>query len=359
MEKGNQIKSTTKKSGVLTITTIVVLVIVLLSVAYTWYQLRNLENGILDVCATQQDAYVQLVLDQINLKENRDDEEIIMDILSTLDASFNKYWTFSKDHEMLFVKDIMETNRYKGLTTVSYYNSESATEFLESLQVDRVIHRNILIDGKEYVASGVAFRYGEDDYRLCLLTNRDVILSNNRFMGAKLEMIILIGFILIVLLAAAMLFARKQELLERTINEREESIQKLQEMVGQLNELLCQKEHYDTRYQLWSKEVLKDFLEKLRMKGIKTVVTAKIHCESEEAKDIFLDGACIMLDKKVLRFVLSNNDLLLLYLQCDEQGIKTSLMPLLNPGVSLKGVETIVLGQLNLGRYVQELDIEV
>ena len=361
MNRGNmgKISNLNKKRGILTMTTIVILLIVALSCVYTWYQIRNLENGILDVCATQQDAYVQLVLDQINLKENRDDEEIIMDILSTLDASSSKYWTFSKDRAMLFVKDIMETNRYKGLTTVSYYDSESAKEFLDSLMVDRVIHKTIIIEGKEYIASGVAFRYGENDYRLCLLTNRDVILSNNRFMGAKLEMIILVGFVLIVLLAATMLFARKQEMLLRTIDERDRTIDRLQDMIGQLNEMLCQKEHYDTRYQLWSKDAIKDFLEKIRMKNVRTVITAKIHCDTETDKHVFLEKASVILDKKVLRFVLSDNDFLLLYLLNDEKGFKASLTPILNQGIVLKELEPLVLGNTNLDHYVRDLDIEV
>ena len=58
---------------------------------------HQFENGIIEVCADQQDAYVQLVLDQIYIKDNRDDASIIEEILGTLDASTNKYWTFSKN----------------------------------------------------------------------------------------------------------------------------------------------------------------------------------------------------------------------------------------------------------------------
>ena len=95
-----------------------------------WYQIANFEAGMLDVCATQQDAYVQLVLDQINIKSNRDNEEIITEILGSLDASSNKYWTFSKNEAMVFVKDVLETNKYQGFTTATYYVSESAKAFL-------------------------------------------------------------------------------------------------------------------------------------------------------------------------------------------------------------------------------------
>lgn len=360
MKRGLKIKEIKKKKkSILAITTLAVLIVVAICGLFTWYQIYNLENGILDVCATQQDAYVQLVLDQINLKENRDDEEIIMDILSTLDSSSKKYWTFSKDRSMLFVKDVIETNRYKGLTTVTYYDSESAKEFLESLMVDRVIHKSIIIDGKEYVASGVAFHYGEDDYRLCLLTNRDVILNNNKFMGAKLEMIILVAFMLIILMAVSMLFARKLELVKSSVYKNEDEIERLQGMVGELNELLCQKEHYDTRYQLWSKESLKDFLDKLRTKGVKRVIMVRLNFLEDYKKHYFLEKASILLDKKVLRFVINDTDIMLLYIQYNEVDVAKSLEQLIKPGIVVTKQEELVLGQINLDHYMRDLDIEV
>lgn len=117
--------------------------------AFVYYQMVRYEDGLLDVCATQQDGYVQLVVDQINLKSNRDNEEIITDILGTLDASSNKYWTFSRDQAMLFVKDVLETNKYKGFTTATYYVSDSAREFLETLKQDRVPHSQIEHGGQK------------------------------------------------------------------------------------------------------------------------------------------------------------------------------------------------------------------
>ena len=61
------------------------------------HQAQEYERSTLAIYAEQQDAYVQLVLDQINLKDNRNDEQIIKEILETMDASSNHYWTFSKD----------------------------------------------------------------------------------------------------------------------------------------------------------------------------------------------------------------------------------------------------------------------
>ena len=150
-----RVKKNKKPKNVLVITTIYVICFSVIAGVFAYTRINKYEEGVLEVCATQQDAYVQLVLDQINLKSNRDDEQIINDILGTMNSSSNKYWTFSKNQSILFVKDVLETNRYKGVTTATYYESESATEFLNNLQNNRVTHDFIEIDGNSYVASGV------------------------------------------------------------------------------------------------------------------------------------------------------------------------------------------------------------
>ena len=103
-----KLKDRLGKHPVLIITTICVICVAVIAGFTAHIELQRYEDGILDVCATQQDAYVQLVLDQINLKDNRNDEQIIKEILETMDASSNHYWTFSKDQSMLFVKDNLQ-----------------------------------------------------------------------------------------------------------------------------------------------------------------------------------------------------------------------------------------------------------
>lgn len=343
-----------KRSRFLMLTMISVIVVVVACVAFAWYQIYNMESGILDVCATQQDAYVQLVVDQINLKENRDDEEIINDILSTLDSSTSKYWTFSKDRSMLYVKDVIETNRYKGLTTVSYYDSDSAKDFLDSLQTGRVIHKTIVIDDKEYIASGVSFSYGDEDYRLCLLTNKEVLLNNNKFMSAKLEIIILIGFMIVAAMAVILLYARRIDALQKREKQKEANIERLQGMVGELNELLTQKEHYDTRYQIWSRDSIKEFLEKLKSKNVE-VYAAEVHFTEIHYRHTFLEKAGVLLDKKVLRFLVDDCRMLLLYVQYGELDVHNSLHPLLNEGVRVEKVEALDLAQLDYDAYIKAL----
>lgn len=88
-KSGNNKKAGMKRHPILIITTICVVAAAALGGLITYILIGRYEKGIIEVCATQQDAYVQLVLDQINLKDNRDDEEIINDILKTMDSSSN------------------------------------------------------------------------------------------------------------------------------------------------------------------------------------------------------------------------------------------------------------------------------
>lgn len=196
----------TKKRRVNTwMVTILSLALVITVGALAWLQLSSYEAGVLDVYASQQDGYVQLVLDQINLNRQRSDEEIINDILGTLDASSSHYWTFSRQDSMIFVRDVLETNRYKGFTETTYFISESARTFLERLETDRVIHDTIQIDEVPYVASGVEFTYGGENYKICLLTNAETVLDHNAYLNAKINLVVL-SFVLLGIVVISLIF---------------------------------------------------------------------------------------------------------------------------------------------------------
>lgn len=172
-----------------------VLITILLAIAielvFAW-QIAAYEDGILDVNAFQQDAYVKLVLDQINLEDNRTNEEIIEKILATLDTTGSRYWTLSENHTMLYVQNVSGSNTYRNLTAESYYSDPSAADFFSSLEKDRVIHREIRVEGQEYVASGALFSYNGSDYKLCLLSDREALLNNNKYLAAKVNLYILV-----------------------------------------------------------------------------------------------------------------------------------------------------------------------
>lgn len=160
---------------------------------------RQYENGILEINSEQQDGYVKLVVDQIRLQENDSSAEIITNILSTLDASNSRYWTFADDGSIVFVKNKEETNLYQSVSTQRYFAQQGNADFTESLRKDKVIHQQITLDGDRYIASGTLFRYNNRNYQLILLTSVNSILENNVFMEAKTELYAVLIFILLLL----------------------------------------------------------------------------------------------------------------------------------------------------------------
>ena len=307
-EKGKKPKKVKKqarrreKHPILLITSICALILAALALAFDQFQMYRFEKGLLDVCAAQQDAYVQLVLDQININQNRDVADII-DILETMDGSSNKYWTFSREQSMLFVKDVLETNRYQGFTTATYYISDSARDFLDGLQLNRVIHKNIEIEDKEYIASGVAFTYRGAAYRLCLLTNKSVMLDNNEFLRAKTELNILFVCLVLLLVTVPMLFASKIRKLLIEKDRRGDVINDLNSQLTQLNRLLSDQAIHDSRRNVWSGKSFDDFADKIRERNVVPSSIIKVRCADEEVAQELLSKAGAVMDRSVLRFL--------------------------------------------------------
>lgn len=256
-------KRENKKKRHISLIKILILMILICSglIALTHFEMARYEDGILDVCATQQDSYVQLVIDQIYLKENRSDEEIIEKILNTMDSSSNRYWTFSKEQTMLFVKDALETNRYQALTANSYYTTESSRNFVDSLELRKVKHQRIILDNKEYIASGALFEYAGEEYRICLLTNTTVLLDNNKFLGSKMELIIIFAvsfsMIFIFPIAMTMIYNRSA----KKVSDAETDLEVANKTIESLNEKLITDEIYDNRKNLFNLSVVEKFVD--------------------------------------------------------------------------------------------------
>ncbi len=329
---------------------------VIILAVFFWLQLANYEKGILDVYATQQDAYVQLVLDQINLKENRNDEEIINDILASLDASTNKYWTFSKAQSLLFVKDVLETNKYKELTTESYYTSDSSRDFLESLILNKVTHADVVVADKDYVASGVEFEYSGNNYRLMLLTNKAVLLDNNIFLGSKVLLCTVSGLILITAFLLCTVAAVKINRLREKNFEELAELDRMNTTVSELNEALREKRSRDTKQKLWSEDMFAPVLNRISARRILPASVALVKCSSADAKHDFLAGAGITLDTSVMRFEHNENDLLLLGIEIEARVLNESIRPLMVPGCELaKSLDLERITDLNPGSILKKL----
>ncbi len=292
------------------------------------YQIAEYEDSVLSIYADQQDAYVQLVLDQINVQENRSDEEIIKEILGSLDTSNKKYWTLSKNQALLFVKDVMETNRYKGFTTSTYFVSESATDFLDQLVVNQVAHEIIDIDKERYVASGVVFEYNSAQYKICLLTNETVILDNNTFLSSKIGLYIFVAISLCFLLLTAMILLWQLDDRDKRIEALIHREEELNSIVQSLEEKLESFDYYHPRLSLFHSQLFKIFLQRMEKRSISPFTIMRVKFSGKKELYDFLEAAQVLLDEKVIRFAWSEDTLLLLFVKYTKGEARKAMKPL-------------------------------
>ncbi len=268
--------------------TVFILVFVIAVGFLAWLQLDTYEQGIMDVYAVQQDGYVQLVLDQINLIEDESDDAIVNDILATLDASSNKYWTLSRDDALVFIKDVQETNRYKGFTTATYFVSSSAKQFIDALEVNHVVHSTIELNDTPYVASGVRFEYGSQQYSICLLTTSSIILDHNSYLSAKINLFILYLIILAAMFVGGLMLAIiAQRRYSQNTALTNENLH-LREQIEKLTELFTRQELYDTKYMAFNEAALDMLIEKLEKREVWPLTYIVVQCRSEEYRNRFL-----------------------------------------------------------------------
>lgn len=270
--------------------------------AFAWFQIAGYETGVIEIYATQQDAYVQLVLDQINLNREREEESVIVDIIGTLDSSNSKYWTLSDEAALIFVKDVAETNRYKGFTTETYYISDSAGAFIGSLAVNKVSHGLIEVGERTYIASGVKFLYAGEEYQICLLTNPSVVLDHNAYLAAKINLSVMIGALLCVFLVTVCALGRSVSSKNRQLEKEKENGAALAKMVGTLNEELALRSQYDARLAVFQTEYLPMLFEKLEAKECLPVTLLLLEYDTERAAAFFLEDGYLMMDKRIFRF---------------------------------------------------------
>ena len=319
-------KRTKEKSGLVSIPLILIVMLLIVSafVALTYFEMQRYEDGILDVCATQQDSYVQLVIDQINLKENRTDQEIIESILSTLDSSSNRYWTFSKDQTMLYVKDALETNRYQALTANSYYTTDSSMGFINDLELNKVKHERIFLDNKEYIASGALFDYEDEQYRICLLTNTTVLLDNNKFLGSKMELIIIFVVVYSAVFVLPIMLAIVNNKNKKKVFSTEADLKEANNVIEVLNEKMVKDEIYDNRLNLFGFTAIDKFLEeyKKQVKAFPISFIAFRYGQKETVSNFF-GGNCILFGKRDIKFYDGKNHLaLIMSVKCDNEKAK-------------------------------------
>lgn len=316
-----------------------ILVLAIIFVGFAGYQIKKYENSVLDIYADAQDAYVQLVLDQINIATDRTEYEIVEDILGTLDASSNRYWTFSSDEALIFVKDVTETNRYKGFTTATYYVSDEANHFIENLRTNRVVHEIIPINEKNYIASGVAFEYGDTMYQMCLLTNPRTVLDHNVYMNARINLCVMIGVVILLFLVTAFRYVLHSQKKEEALSKEKASNEELRKSVEKLTAALERNRLFDTHLTVFNHRILPMLQEKLEKRNVVPYSIFFLTYDNENARKTFLEQSQILLDHRVFRFHDEAEKQIMLVPVCQtKEEVLRVLRPLVKDGIRLKKI---------------------
>ncbi len=278
--------------------------------ALVLHQVKNYEKSVLQVYADQQDSYVQLVLEQIYLVDDRDSEEIVSKIIGTLDTSSNKHWTLAESDSMVFVKDVTETNKFRGFTTETYYVSDSAKAFIDNLSMNKVKHSFIEMNDEEYIASGVRFEYNGANYKICLLTNTDIVLDHNAYLSAKTNVSLLGVLLFVLLIISNIFFGIYTEKWYKKYKSEKEIQKELRLTVNKLSEELGKDSLYDTRYMLFGIAAMPGILKKLEDRNAFPLSLAFSRCSDADSMNDFLAGIATIFGRNVFRFKYSETDIL-------------------------------------------------
>lgn len=274
-------------------------------------QMKDIDNGTVEAVAVQQDGYLELVCDQIALNQDRQDDEIIEDILGTLDRNAASYWTFSKGQTMLFVKDATETNRYRNYSADTYFSTQSGADFVASLSEGDIAHSVIDINGQKYVASGTLFSYRGEQYRLCLLTNRDILLESNAMLGARNRLQVLLFGILGLLVVIPIVLAVALALTRNKLNAAYAQAVKTENALDKAMRRRSLLDSYQVDGKVWREDMLAKFKKRAQQRGVPTA-QLRIECRSTAARDELLDRTTRLSDQGVLRFGMSDGSVVLL-----------------------------------------------
>lgn len=291
-----------KKRRLAKFVTAILIIFALVIEWLTIYELNAYERGVLDVYAEEQDGYVKITLDQINRLGDGATEENITDIIASLDATASKYWTLSTGDNILFIKSVTETNRYKNFTADTYYTEDSAKAFIEGLLENRVTHSLIELDDGWYVASGGLFSWENTTYRICLLTYDKVILERNALLEAKNAIIIFITITLALFLSYIILTNIRINNKNKKLMEKENNELLLNKRIEATDRALKRANAFDAGNNMFSHTVLPDFLRKLEKKGVYPIAVARFEFESKEEKIEFIKKMLLLFDRSTLRF---------------------------------------------------------
>lgn len=288
--------------------TMFTIILMLICLAIGVYYIHYYDEGVLEIYARQQDSYTQLVLDQINLLGKNATSDDITAILNTMDSSNQRYWTLSEDDTLIFVKNVQETNRYKGFSTATFFASDAGLSFLEDMKLNYVDHEFIRLNGERYVVSGTVFRFQGADYTMCLMTDVNIVLQENAFLSAKIILYVVLVMMLVIAGIALISLADniRKKILE--LEKMDELALRLNQTIEQLNHRINKNDMFHPRLNLYRQSMIQSFITGFEEKGVEKMSFGLLDFRSEENKNAFLEDALVFLDKNTLRFQIDGSD---------------------------------------------------
>ena len=303
---------------------IVAMAVALAAAVSVWYQLARYEDGLLEIFATQQDQYVELAVGQIVREPGRDDEDIVDKVLGSITGSASQYWTLSKGNSLVFVKDVDASGRYRGFSSKTYYSTPSASAFISGLSEGVVDHAIIQIDGSAYIASGTVFSYGKTTYRLCFLTGKQVVIDQNAYLAARVNVGVTIAVLLVLSVITCVGMSLRNDAVCRRAAAVERDNRELRCTVERLNDDLMGRTPFDTAHSLFALSQAPVLIEKLGPAGELPATLVSFALESSLARDAFLARAQGVLDRSVVRFA-KEGVLLLVFIGAEQQAAEYAL----------------------------------
>lgn len=284
------------------IVALVAVAVALAAAVFSWWQLSRYEDNLLEIFAKQQDQYIELAVDQINLEKDRSDHDIVDKVLGSVTGSSSQYWTLSKKNRLIFVKDVTDSTRYRGFSTKTYYDTDSASSFISGLSKDRVDHAVIQIDGNDYIASGTAFSYGGSTYRLCLLTGKHVVIDQNAYLAARVNLAVTIAVVLILFVATCVGMSLRNDSIARRLRTSEADNRELRLTIERLNDEVMGRKPFDTQRSLFDIRTAQTLLDKLSAADKLPATFVSLRFDAREGLNAFLKDAAAVLDRSVVRF---------------------------------------------------------
>lgn len=300
---------------------VIVVAAIILGCFMEWlcfFEIARYEDAFLQIYGMEQDGYVQVTIDQINRLGSGATESQISDIISSIDTSARGYWTLTSEDDILFVKSVTETSKYKNLSAGSYYNMDSSREFIRSLNTEAVRHDIIFINNDRYIASGGKFEWNGKTYTVCLMTYDYVILNQNSLMEAKNVVIVMVSIMIAIFVCAVMIAVRSISKNLVKIAQYNANEIKLNKTVAHLQEKITTYEAFTSKFHTYYAAAIPEFLRSLYEKGVGPLHVIHIHMKDKEKMDDYLQKMLMATDENTLRFMVDEENLVIILPGIDE-----------------------------------------